>query len=321
MVPLAHGNDGGGSIRIPASECGLVGLKPSRARVTMGPQFGEPASGLSVELAVTRSVRDCAAILDAVHGPGPGDPYVAPPPDRPYVEEVGADVGELRIGLMTTAPADAFETHPDCIEAAEGAGELLQSLGHGVEASYPSVLDDGDYVERFIGRWVAIVAANMHYWSLRVGRELTPEDVEPATWALAEGGKHVSAVDLMGILAYQQASARAAAEWWESGFDLLLTPTLGEPPPPLGQFQPTDDDPTAPLQRAVPTGGFTAAWNATGQPAISLPLHWNDDGLPIGVQLVAPYGDEDLLLRVAAQLEEAQPWADRTPTVFAATPA
>jgi amidase len=321
MVPLAHANDGGGSIRIPASECGLVGLKPSRARVTLGPQLGEPSSGLSVELALTRSVRDCAAILDAVHGPGPGDPYVAPPPDRPYLDEVGAEVGEFRIGVMTDAPAGAFEVHPDCVAAAESAGELLESLGHGVEASHPPALEDSDYVDRFIGRWVAIVAANLAYWSHRIGRELTADDVEPTTWALAEDGKGVSAVELMGILAYQQGSARAAAEWWESGFDLLLTPTLGEPPPPLGQFEPSPDDPTAPLQRAVPTGGFTAIWNATGQPAISLPLDWNDQGLPVGVQLVAPYGREDLLLRVAAQLEEASPWADRTPAVFAATPA
>ena len=321
MVPLAHANDGGGSIRIPASECGLVGLKPSRARVTMGPQFGEPVSGLLVELALTRSVRDCAAVLDAVHGPGPGDPYVAPPAERPYIEEVGAEVGKLRIGVMMSAPASSFEVHPDCIAAAEGAGELLESLGHGVEASHPPALEDGEYVERFIGRWVAIVAANLHYWSLRIGREITPDDVELTTWALAEGGKRISAVDLMGILAYQQASARAAAEWWETGFDLLLTPTLGEPPPPLGQFDPNPEDPTAPLHRAVPTGGFTAVWNATGQPAISVPLHWNEAGLPVGVQLVAPYGEEDVLLRVAAQLEEASPWADRIPAVFAATPA
>ena len=321
MVPIAHANDGGGSIRIPASECGLVGLKPSRARVTMGPQFGDPASGLSVELALTRSVRDCAAILDAVHGPGPGDPYFAPAPERPYLDEVGADVGKLRVGVMTSAPSEAFDVHPDCVAAAEGAGELLESLGHGVEASYPTAMNDADYIDRFIGRWVAIVAANLYYWSLRVGRELTADDVEPTTWALAEGGKNVSAVDLMGILAFQQGSARAVAEWWESGFDLLLTPTLGEPPPPLGQFDPNPDDPTAPLQRAVPTGGYTAVWNATGQPAISLPLHWNDDGLPVGIQLVAPYGREDVLLRVAAQLEEASPWADRTPAVFAATPA
>ena len=208
MVPLAHANDGGGSIRIPASECGLVGLKPSRARVTLGPQLGEPSSGLSVELALTRSVRDCAAILDAVHGPGPGDPYVAPPPERPYLEEVGAEVGELRIGVMTDAPAGAFEVHPDCVAAAESAGELLESLGHGVEASHPSALEDSDYVDRFIGRWVAIVAANLSYWSHRIGRELTADDVEPTTWALAEDGKGVSAVELMGILAYQQGSAR-----------------------------------------------------------------------------------------------------------------
>ena len=321
MVPIAHANDGGGSIRIPASKCGLVGLKPSRARVTLGPQLGEPASGLVCELALTRSVRDAAAILDAVHGPGPGDPYVAPPPGRPYLEEVGAEVEKLRIGLLTHAPGGTFEVHPDCVTAAESAGKLLESLGHSVELSYPGALDDPDYAERFIGRWVVNVAGTLKYWSMRIGREITPEDVEPTTWALAEGGRQLSGVDLLGILAYQQGSTRAAAAWWESGFDLLLSPTLGEPPVPLGEFKPTAEDPTAPMQRAVPTGSFTAAWNVTGQPGISLPLHWNDAGLPIGVQLIAPFGCEDLLLRLAAQLEEAQPWAHRTPPVFAGAPA
>jgi amidase len=270
---------------------------------------------------VTHSVRDSAAILDAVHGPGPGDPYVAPPPERPYLDEVGAEVEPLRIGLMTGAPTGSFEVHPDCVAAAESAGKLLESLGHTVEVSHPPALDDPDYVDRFIGRWVANVAATLMYWELRTGEKVTPESVEPTTWALAEAGRKITAAQLMGIVAYQQGSARAAAAWWASGFDLLLTPTLGEPPPPLGEFKPTADDPTAPMQRAVPFGGFTAAWNVTGQPAISLPLHWNEQGLPIGIQLVAEYGGEDLLLRLAAQMEEAQPWAGRTPPVFAAAPA
>jgi amidase len=321
MVPVAHANDGGGSIRIPASECGLVGLKTSRARTTLGPDLGEPSSGFVVEHVVTRSVRDSAAILDATHGPGPGDPYVAPPPERPYVEELTTDPGKLRIGLMTTAPAGMFEVHPDCGAAAESTGELLESLGHSVERSHPEALDDPDYVDRFIARWCIAVVSNLEYWSLKTGTPLTAEGVEPGTWALGEIGRGVGAVDLLGIMAYQQGSARVAAGWWERGFDLLLTPTLGEPPPPLGEFGFDPDEPDGFLRRAVPTGGFTAYWNATGQPAISLPLHWSDEGLPIGVQLVGAYGDEGLLLRVAAQLEQARPWADRRPPVFAAAAA
>jgi amidase len=321
MVPIAHANDGGGSIRIPASACGLVGLKPSRARITLGPQLGEPASGLVCEHVVSRSVRDCASLLDATHGDGPGDPYTAPPPTRPYADELGADAGRLRVGLMTTAPANEFAVHPDCSAAAASAGELLESLRHGVEESHPEALHDPDYIERFVGRWCAGIAASLKYWSMKTGRPVTADGVEASTWQLAEIGRSLNAVQLMGIIGYQQGVTRATAAWWESGFDLLLTPTLGEPPPPLGSFVADPNDPVAVLKRATPTAGFTAYWNATGQPAISLPLHWNDDGLPIGVQLVAAYGREDLLLRVAAQLEQARPWADRTPPVFAGAPA
>jgi amidase len=321
MVPVAHANDGGGSIRIPASACGLVGLKTSRARTTLGPDLGEPSSGFVVEHVVTRSVRDSAAILDATHGPGPGDPYVAPPPERPYVDELTTDPGRLRIGLMAEAPAGQFEVHPDCVAAAEAVGELLESLGHGVEPSHPEALDDPDYIDRFIARWCIAVASNLEYWSLKSGKPLTADGVEPGTWALGEIGREVRATDLLGIMAYQQGSARVAAGWWERGFDLLLTPTLGEPPPPLGSFGFHPDHPDGFLRRAVPTGGFTAYWNATGQPAISLPLRWSDDGLPIGTQLIGAYGDEGLLLRVAAQLEQARPWADRRPPVFAAAAA
>ena len=321
MVPVAHANDGGGSIRIPASECGLVGLKTSRARTTLGPDLGEPSSAFVVEHVVTRSVRDSAAILDATHGPGPGDPYVAPPPERPYVDEMTTDPGRLRIGVMTGAPAGQFEVHPDCVAAAEVAGELLESLGHGVESSHPEALDDPDYIDRFIARWCIAITSNLEYWSLKSGKPVTADGVEPGTWALGEFGRGLGAADLLGIIAYQQGSARVAARWWESGFDLLLTPTLGEPPPPLGAFGFDPDNPDGFLRRAVPTAGFTAYWNATGQPAITLPLHWSDGGLPIGVQLVGAYGDEGLLLRVAAQLEQAQPWGDRRPPLFAAAAA
>jgi amidase len=318
MVPAAHGNDGGGSIRIPASACGVVGLKPSRGRTTLGPEFGDVNCGLVAEHVLCRSVRDTAAVLDAVHGPAPGDPYAAPPPSRPYLEEVGADPGSLRIGLRSAAPAGQFETHPDCVAAVEEAGRLLASLGHGVEESSPGSLDDPVYMERFIGRWATGIGFDLDYWARKTGQEVTPEDVEASTWALAEAARSLTAPDYLSALEYQQRSAREAASWWASGFDLLLTPTMGEPPTRLGEFAPDPENPTAPLLRSVPPAGFTAYWNATGQPAISLPLQWSDDDLPIGVQLVAALGREDLLIRVAAQLEQARPWADRLPAAVLA---
>jgi amidase len=322
IVAAAHGNDGGGSIRIPASHCGLVGLKPSRARVSFAPDFGDVLYGLVVDLAVTRSVRDAAGILDVMHGPAPGDPYAAPPPSRPYLEEIGADPGRLRIGLMTAPPGGQFETHPECVAAAEDAAALLEALGHGVERSHSSELDDPDQVANFLVRWTAGVDWNLKYWSAAIGRELGPDDVEPCTWALAEQGRAHSAGDLLRAIEHAQASSRRIASWWaDDGFDLLLTPTCAEPPPRLGEFDAPPDNPLAPILRAIPFATFTAAFNTTGQPAISLPLHVTPDGLPVGVQLVASYGREDLLLRVAAQLEDARPWAERKPSVHAQAPA
>jgi amidase len=318
VVSAAHANDGGGSIRIPASHCGLVGLKPSRARVTLAPDFGDVLLGLVSELAVTRSVRDAARILDAVHGPAPGDPYAAPPPARSYLEEVGADPGALRIGLMTTPPGGQFETHPECVAAAESAATLLEALGHHVERSYPAALDDPSYIENFLIRWTSGVDWNLRYWGRAIGRELGPDDVEPCTWALAEQGRTHTGGSLLAAHEEAQAGARRIASWWaDDGFDLLLTPTCAEPPPRLGEHDSPTDNPLMPIVRATPFAIFTAGFNTTGQPAISLPLHQSADGLPIGAQLVAAYGREDLLLRVAAQIEEAQPWADRTPPVHA----
>jgi len=318
IVAVAHANDGGGSIRIPASHCGLVGLKPSRGRVSLAPDFGDVLLGLVIELAVTRSVRDAAAILDAVHGPAPGDPYAAPSPARPYREEVGADPGRLRIGISTQPVGGQFESHPECVAAAEAAGELLEELGHHVEPSYPAAFDNPEEITNFLVRWTAGVAWNVKYWGEKIGRQLGPDDVEPCTWALAEQGNTHTAADLLRALEQAQASTRRIAGWWsEEGYDLLLTPTCAEPPSRLGEFDAPPDNPVAPLMRAIPFGTFTAGCNTTGQPAISLPLHQTADGLPVGVQLVAAYGREDVLLRIAAQLETARPWADRTPAVHA----
>jgi amidase len=318
MVPIGHANDGGGSIRIPASCNGLVGLKTTRARVSMAP-LGDFASGLATELVVSRSVRDTAAVLDFVcEGAPPGEPYFAPPRERPYLEEVGDDPGRLRIGLMTTTPAGQHDTHPECVAAAEGAARLLESLGHSVEVSHPAGLDDEAYVPQFLIRWTAAVAAGLNFWSLRTGKEIRAEDVEPATWALAEQGRTHSAADYLGAVGYAQIMARAVLAWWQD-FDLLLTPTMALPPAELGSIRADEaDNPFEPIARSVPYATFTAGFNATGQPAISLPLHWSEAGLPIGVQLVADMGREDLLIRVASQLEEAVPWAERRPPSFAA---
>jgi amidase len=321
MVPVAHANDGGGSIRIPASVCGLVGLKPTRQRISEGPLIGDLMSGLTAELVVARSVRDVATVLDAVHGPAPGDPYFAAPPMRPYAEELGADPGRLRIGLSTTS-LTGVDAAPDVVEAAEDAGRLLASLGHEVTESMPAGLDSFDLVETFLTRWMAGQALTLEQIGGILGRRLGPDDVEPLTWALAEEGRRRSAAAYLGAVAQHQAMTRMVAAWYENGFDLLLTPTLGEPPLRLGELDDSGPDPLRAVQRSRLTVTFTALLNATGQPAISLPLHWNEEGLPIGVQLVAPAGREDVLIRIAAQLEQARPWADRRPAVFAAgTPA
>ncbi len=318
MVPVAHANDGGGSIRIPASECGLVGLKPSRGRLSWGPEYGELWQGLAVEHVVSRSVRDTAAILDVVAGPMPGDPYFAPLPVRPFREEVGADPGRLRIGVMTRAPGGTTPVHPDCVAATTETARLLESLGHSVEESYPRALDAakerGRHMLTLVASWVA---TGLAHWSEKVGKPIGRDDVEVHNWTFAEIGRSRTAVRYIEAIGWLQADTRRIAQWWEDGFDLLLTPTIAEPPPLLGQFVATPDNPLAAARRAEQIIAFTPAFNITGQPAISLPLYWNTDGLPIGVHLVAAYGREDLLIRVASQLERARPWADRFPPVYA----
>jgi amidase len=316
LVPAAHASDGGGSIRIPAAHCGLVGLKPSRGRLSFGPDLGERWNGFSAEGVVTRSLRDTAALIDVMAGAMPGDPYTAPPLARPLRDEVGAEPGRLRVGLLARGPRD-MALHPDCAAAARGAAAALEALGHRVEEAHPEALDD----PAFTGAFVAIVAANtaraLDSWSEAVGQPIGQGDVEPVTWALAEAGRRASAAGLVAAIQRVHALSRRVASWWESGFDLLLTPTCAEPPPPLGAFAPQPGNPTAGYLRAAPFGAFTALFNGTGQPALSLPLAAGDGGLPIGVQLVARAGGEPLLVRVAAQLEAERPWAGRRPMLHA----
>ncbi|MGO9558803.1 MAG: amidase [Acidimicrobiales bacterium] len=308
MVAVAHGSDGGGSIRIPASMCGLVGLKPSRGRITAGPDRDE--SGLSVQHVLTRSVRDCAAILDVTAGPGYGDMIIAPPPSRPYVEELSERPKGLRIGLLAHTPNGTL--HPHCEAAVRAAALLLEGLGHSVAEEHPAVLDDPDNGRRFIARWAVNTRLSVLGLGAMLGRELGPEDVEPLTWAMAMAATSIGAVDYAQAVAASARFTRGLALFWQD-HDLLLTPTLGEPPPLVGELEPPADDPFATQAHTASLVPFTTHFNVSGQPAISLPLQVSPDALPIGVQLVAGYGREDLLIRVAAQLEEAAPWADRRP--------
>jgi amidase len=273
MVPAAHANDGGGSIRIPASACGLVGLKPSRGRTSLGPDLGEGWAGMSIEHAVTCSVRDSAAILDAVAGYAPGDPYVAPAPARPFREEVGAPPGRLRIGLLARAPGRELPVHPECTAAVREAARLLESLGHVVEESHPAALDDPEAGAAALVVVTTGTARDLVYWIERTGRPIRPGDVEPMIWAIAEAGRAHTAVQYLHAVEHMHAHGRRMAAWWSGGFDLLLTPTLPEPPPPLGSFAPAPGDPLAGFSRGGAFVAFTLPFNLTGQPR-SPPLHW-----------------------------------------------
>ena len=315
MVPAAHGNDGGGSIRIPAACCGLFGLKPTRARSTLGPDCGESHGGVGVEHALTRSVRDSAALLDVIAGPAPGDPYCAPPPARPFVDEVGADPGALRIAFSTRAPRGS-DVHPDCVQAVLNAAQLCEDLGHSVVEAAPA-MDASQFEQMFLTVFASGLAAGVGNLAAQCGREVTEDDLEPVTWEFCQTGKACSASEYLRALDGLQAIARALAEFLGQ-YDLWLTPTLGQPPLPLGSVDlPRDRLMTEGTERILSFISFTPIANTCGVPAMSVPLHWSAEGLPIGTQFIAPYGDEATLFRLAAQLEEARPWAARLPPIFA----
>ena len=312
MVPFAHASDGGGSIRIPAACCGLVGLKPSQGRITLGPIRDE--SGLSVELCVSRTVRDTAAMLDAVRGPGIGDTVIAPPPSRPYVDELGADPGRLRIGVLDHHPQGGT-IDAECTAAAQAVASLLESLGHDVDVAWPKALEDTTFGSKFGALWSANMGLSLRRFEDQLGRPLEEGEFEPMNRAQADFAKHFTSVDYALALSAVTQYRRALQSWWHDGWDLLLTPTLGEVPIPVGTIRNDPDDPMSAMRRAGQFVPFTPPFNTSGQPAISLPLEWTDAGLPVGVQLVAAYGREDVLLRVASQLEQAKPWAHRTPAI------
>ena len=323
IVPFAHASDGGGSIRIPAACCGVVGLKTTRQRITQGPLIGDFAGGLAIDFAITRSVRDAAALLDTVAGAAPGDPYVAPQPQRPYREELAHESGGLRVGALTEPVLD-LDVDPAVVEPVHETLEALEALGHSITGEAPPLPDPAaagfDPRWAFQVRYDAAQAATLAQLGVVLGRTLGSDDVEPLTWAMAKAGRERSSADFLSAVGLHQATSRMIAAWFDAGHDLLVTPTLAELPPPLGTFDQSGPDPLDAFRRGEPMGVFTALFNITGQPAISLPLHSSDDGLPIGVQLVAPYGREDLLIRVAAQLERAHPWAERRPRVWAGEP-
>lgn len=312
LTAMAHANDGGGSIRIPASCCGVFGLKPTRGRNPLGPHFGDIFSGLVAEHAVTVSVRDSAALLDATAGYDLGDPYIAPVPARPFAQEVGANPGQLRIAFSLTPPNGA-PVHPDCAAAVQDAAKLCEQLGHHVEEAAPQL--QGEMLGKaFFTVWAAGCAWTIDSYSFAVGGQPADDQIEPLSRVMIEIGRKRSAPEYLLAVQTLQIFARHIAQFMND-YDLLLTPVLAEPPVPLGTFNATPDDAMAGMKRSGLFSPFTAIQNMTGQPAMSVPLYWNADGLPIGVQFAARYGDEATLFRLASQLEAARPWINKRPTL------
>jgi amidase len=313
IVPVAAASDGGGSIRIPASACGVVGLKPSRGRVTWGPHIGEALVGWATHFMVTRSVRDAAALLDALGGPLAGDPFDIPAPRRPFAGEVGAPVERLRVAWCAQ-PWSGKPADPEVVAATERTAALLAELGHHVEESRPP-LDWESFLTAMTTVWSADNAHTIDGFARAVGREPGPDNLEGSTWAAVQYGRRMTAADLLDAADAVNHAARGMG-WFFDRYDVLLTPTLGTLPARIGEYDPSA---YVELHEVFDTWSrlesFLPVFNATGQPAISLPLEQSGDGLPIGMQLVGRFGAEALLLRVAASLEEAAPWSGRRPPI------
>lgn len=316
MVPAAHASDGGGSIRIPSSECGLVGLKPTRGRVPLGPDVSDSWAGSTANGIVTRTVRDTAALLDAISGPMPGDAYVAPELPNPLSLEVGRAPGRLRVGILDHPLLPGVTASSEMVEAVQFAAALLERLGHSIEDSHPQAMEEAQFTDAFTTVIAAHVAHDLDAWGRILGRSVTQVDVEERNWMFAEIGRSFSAPQYLDAIYWQQEWSRRMATWWKNpinpdGFDILCTPVLNGPPPKLGWLS----DPIEGLTRVTSIMQYTAQFNVTGQPAISLPLWWTSDDLPVGIQFVAPFGREDLLIRLASELEAACSWHDRVPPV------
>ena len=334
IVPLAHGSDGGGSIRIPASCCGVFGLKPTRGRNPIGPDFGESWRGLVCDHVITRSVRDSAAMLDSISGPDTGAPYYAVPPTSPFLSEVGRDPGKLRIAF-SSQPVFGGTVDQDCVKALKFAAQVCEDLGHDMVEATPQI-DGNSFARAFLMIVSVETRATIEEGEMLLRRKATSEDFEPGTWEIGLLGKQCRASDFSKLLNSVQLMARRIGGFFED-HDILLTPTLARPPIPIGSLHPEEGQLLAMkvFQDKLDSGAlidslegvevlsqhiyqfmpYTQAFNVTGQPAMSVPLYWNDEGLPIGVQFVGRYGDEATLLRLAGQLEAAQPWSDRIPRI------
>jgi Asp-tRNA(Asn)/Glu-tRNA(Gln) amidotransferase A subunit family amidase len=313
MVPAASASDGGGSIRIPAACCGLFGLKPTRGRVSAAPLGGDPWSGLSCKHAVTRSVRDSAALLDAVDGPRPGDPYAAPPKARPFLDEVTAEPGRLRIGF-SAQPLYDQPVSAECLAALRDAAKLCEDLGHEVAEAAP------DYDRAALTRaWLAVVAAHQADAAedarAYLGRAPGADDLEPWTLTMIAKGRAMTAGQLAATLRTLHLESRKVAAFHET-YDIYLTPTLAKPPVAIGEVDMSFGAEADFMPRTAGFSPYTRLANCTGQPSMSVPLYWSEDGLPIGTMFTARFGDEATLFRLAGQLERARPWWGRKPAVF-----
>lgn len=332
MVPAAHGSDGGGSIRIPASHCGLFGLKPTRGRVPAGPRYGEGWFGMSVDNVLTRTVRDAATFLDAVAGVDVGAPYASPPRKRPYAEEVGTDPGRLRVAF-TTEPLLGPSTDAECVRAVEEAAGLLEGMGHSVEKVEVPVEREA-WTQSFLVLAAAGAAFDIAESARLTGRERpSRDDYELVTWVLGLIASAETSGDMAEALHQARRAGRVMGAFFQR-YDVLVTSTMGRPPWPIGDLDPSPAERALlrglrrlPLKRLLlgvlsQLGGKvlepipnTPLFNMTGQPAMTVPLHWTEDGLPVGVQVVGRFGDEATLFRLGAALEEARPWFDRRPPV------
>jgi len=315
MTPVGHGGDGGGSLRVPASECGIVGLKSSRGRVSLGPFEGEGWAGCVARGVMTRTVRDTAAVLDIIGRNMPGDPSgpMAPPPAGGYENVIKRSLKGLKVGMMLQTPGNLYEVDPEVKGVVKQCAGQLAGLGHIVTEAYPAALDSDVMMPNIAVIIRSWVANTLRGYSQRIGRPLEQGDVEPINWEYYKLGQEIRAVDYVRSLETLHAWSREIESWWEE-FDLLLAPTVPTLPPPHGAFRPTDD-PWDPLRKGTEISILVRPFNITGQPAISLPIGMSASGLPIGVQLVAAEGREDLLLSVAASLEEIVRWDLRVPPV------
>jgi Asp-tRNA(Asn)/Glu-tRNA(Gln) amidotransferase A subunit family amidase len=309
ILPVAHGTDGGGSIRTPAAHCGLFGLKPSRGRVSFAPDSGEGWGGLAAGHVLSRSVRDSALMLDCTGGFEPGDPYAAPTPERPFAEALGRAPARLRIAMMRKDHR-GVALHPECVKAVENAAKLCENLGHIVEEAAPDLDLNNLRPQSQVLLCTTVARALGLRWKA-LGRKPDPKDVEALTWSVYNRGLKITGAEYVEALAANHAAGRKLAAFLAS-YDMILTSTVAAPPPKLGYFD-TNGDIAIFGKRVTEYLSITPLYNAAGTPAMTVPLHWTADGLPVGVHFGGRYGEEAKLLQLAAQLEQAQPWFDRVP--------